>query len=690
MHALRRAALSFAALGALVLCGIASAQDVHLGVTYVCTGERLLVESCNMRDTSDTSTCLVQHPDRPPHNGFPAYTNETRGTLKKLLPTCTQPGAAQVARADSARKGAQDKQDAILQQNLKLMDTPPPAPGSSGSGGSAKSQRDKLRLTRCLSAGRTEMQCAGNEFGKAFEGVFSFANTLIGGAAKQPDPGLYMLGTYEGKGGWYIEFSQDIAQMACSDLVNESQDYTIKFDGAKTVVRVENRPAPLTFTLRDGKLYGGSEPVQVAGAIVVGHTSGSAGSSYDSGASNATINTSTQTTSRDVNPMEAQAYQMGGGSGTITQNGASNTITETTTTTTYSHPSAPAPSYNTGPQIITAPRTRTCVAPVLVNNHPPQSQDMGSAMSGLAGVFGMGDGDANAKKSAPLPTPAGLRMQGEFAVPGGADIDFHSDAAVVACGTVAALYPYAVDSSGGEPVLRLASAGKPSIDLKFGPERKTLIGAGTLQVTGRVPSGADQDGNVAYTQRTVSCVLGNFAPVTDDTPVTATQPVAASSNNAAAPAANSTAAYPAFSTPTKPTGTAVLSVASGFPAQAGVANPLGGQAYILLRDPVASVLAKSGAAVPANVSPQQAVRAACDAQKPECKTYLVAISKDAATGLKADAAGKATLPGVPVGTYYLTASAKIGQLVMYWNLKIDLKAGTNSVTLDTHNAVPIK
>ena len=265
MHALRRAALAFAAIRVLVLCGIASAQDIHAGVTYVCSGESLLVESCNMRDTSDTSTCLVQHPDRPKHNGFVAYTNETRGTLKKLLPTCTQPGAAQVARADSARKGAQDKQDAILQQNLKLMDTPPPAPGSGGTVGSAKSQRDKLRLTRCLSAGRTEMQCAGNEFGKTFEGVFAFANTLIGGAVKQPDPGLYMLGTYEGKGGWYIEFSQDIAQMACSDLVNESQDYTIKFDGAKTVVRVENKPAPLVFTLREGKLYGGSEPVQVAG-----------------------------------------------------------------------------------------------------------------------------------------------------------------------------------------------------------------------------------------------------------------------------------------------------------------------------------------------------------------------------------------------------------------------------------------
>ena len=135
---------------------------------------------------------------------------------------------------------------------------------------------------------------------------------------------------------------------------------------------------------------------------------------------------------------------------------------------------------------------------------------MGGAMTGLAGVFGMGDGDANAKKSAPLPTPAGLRMQGEFAVAGGADLDFRSDSAIVACGTIAAQYPYLVDASAGEPIVRLSASGKPTIELKFGPDRKTLIGSGTLQVTGRVPAGGDQDGNVTYTQRTVSCSLGTF------------------------------------------------------------------------------------------------------------------------------------------------------------------------------------
>ena len=85
----------------LLSAAIASAQELHTNVTYLCNGERLLIESCNMRDLSDTSSCLVQHPDRPKHNGFVAYTNETRGSLKKLLATCTQPTADQVAHAEA-------------------------------------------------------------------------------------------------------------------------------------------------------------------------------------------------------------------------------------------------------------------------------------------------------------------------------------------------------------------------------------------------------------------------------------------------------------------------------------------------------------------------------------------------------------------------------------------------------------
>src|ERR1700676_5287157 len=96
-------------LGIAMLLGVsASAQDIKLNVTYVCNGEHMYVENCNIRDLSDTATCMVGHPDRPKHNGFMAYTYETRATLKKLLPTCTQPTAKELAAAEAFKKKQQE------------------------------------------------------------------------------------------------------------------------------------------------------------------------------------------------------------------------------------------------------------------------------------------------------------------------------------------------------------------------------------------------------------------------------------------------------------------------------------------------------------------------------------------------------------------------------------------------------
>ena len=309
------------ALFVLLSAAIASAQDLHTKVTYLCNGERLLIESCNMRDQSDTSTCLVQHPDRPKHNGFVAYTNETRGTLKKLIATCKQPTADEVAHAEAFAKKQQEKQDAILQQNLKRLTLPFPRRDRLRSG-SSKSQRDKVRVARCLSAGRTEGQCVGNEFGKAFQGVFDFAGSMLG--MKPPQAGLYLNGIYEGKGGWNISFAPDSVAMQCSDLVTDDHPYKIEFKGTQVVIKVETKPEPLLLAYREGKLYG-SAPVKVDGAIVIGTIPGSGGGG--GGSSNSvpgamTSNTETTNSTRFVSPLEAQAYQQGGGSGTLQQSGA--------------------------------------------------------------------------------------------------------------------------------------------------------------------------------------------------------------------------------------------------------------------------------------------------------------------------------------------------------------------------------
>jgi hypothetical protein len=679
---------------ALLFAGVASAQSFQTGVTYVCNGERMLIESCNMRDVSDTSSCLVQHPDRPLHNGFVAYTNETRGTLNKLAPTCKQPSAADIAHAQAFAKKQQDKQDAILQKNLAAMDAPTPASGSisSGSSGSVKSQRDKARLARCISAGKTEGQCVGNEFGKAFEGVFAFAGSMLGMSA--PQAGIYLNGVYQGKGGWNINFQPNSALVQCSDLVGRDQTYQLEFKGSQAVVHLENKPEPLVLNYRDGKLYG-SAAVQVAGDIVVGTVGGTGGGGGSQAPQGMTANTSTQTTSREISGMEAEAYQRGGGTGTLQQSGPGYTLSETTTTTTYSAAPAPTPTYNTGPRIITAPRTRTCAAPILATSKTNGSGDMGNAVSAVGAMLG-GEGATKA-----VIAPTGLRMLGEFAAPSGADIDFHDDSAIVACGLIAAQYPYTIEVSGSQPVLRLASTGKPTISFTVGADR-TLTGTGDLQVTGRVAMGEDRDGNITYTSRSVSCPLGTLKPVTENstdglttpsavaaskTPSSAS-PLPAAAGSSANGAASAKPAGPAFAKPGAPTGNAVLTVVSGFPVQAGAPSLLGGRPYLLLRDNLGTALVKAGAAVPAGVSPHRAVKEACEQKTPDCRKYLLAISADAATGLAADASGKATLPGVPPGTYFLVVSNE--KNTIYWELKLVLKSGANTASLGQHNAVPMQ
>ena len=168
------AVLCAVGLSLTAVAGLASAQDVKLNVTYVCNGEREYIESCNIRDTSDTSTCQVAHPDRPQHNGFMAYTSETRGALKKLLPTCTQPTAQDLAKADAFQK----KQQEILNQNI---------------------QKANPQMARASGAGSAESACrlryahAAEKCGRACHAPLRFFRPAACKLHRQPVAGSFQL-----------------------------------------------------------------------------------------------------------------------------------------------------------------------------------------------------------------------------------------------------------------------------------------------------------------------------------------------------------------------------------------------------------------------------------------------------------------------------------------------------------------
>lgn len=153
----------------LLLATRVAAQDLQLGVIYTCSGERLYLESCNIRDLSDTAACQVAYPDRPKHNGFMAYTSQTRGALKKLLPTCQQPSASEVSKAQAHYQ----KQNDIMAANEKKANDEADAIEARAVPGQKPQTPEERAITRCITSGRLPASCTGNMLLGAFGQMLS-------------------------------------------------------------------------------------------------------------------------------------------------------------------------------------------------------------------------------------------------------------------------------------------------------------------------------------------------------------------------------------------------------------------------------------------------------------------------------------------------------------------------------------
>jgi hypothetical protein len=143
------------------------------------------------------------------------------------------------------------------------------------------------------------------------------------------------------------------------------------------------------------------------------------------------------------------------------------------------------------------------------------------------------------------------------------------------------------------------------------------------------------------------------------------------------------------------TATAVLSVNSGFPSQTGVGNPLAGKTFVLFKESFSAFLQRTGKfqgppGRTATASPLAAWVYSCQIQSPACAQTLYDARPNSVAEAKADLNGRATLPAVTPGTYFLFAITPYNQQPLVWDLRVDLKPGTNSVTLNQGNAAPLE
>jgi hypothetical protein len=628
---------------ALFAAALCNAQDLTIGVTYVCNGEHIYLEGCNIRDTSDTSTCMVAHPDHLTSTGLNTYTSMTRGALKKLLPTCQQPTAKQIAAAKAFQKKQDDTYNANAQKATAQLNAAT-QPTTNGQPQKPKTPEERA-ITRCVTSGRLPATCTGNSLLGAFS---QMVGQVLPSVAKEPAPGPNMAGVFEGPGKWRLDFIDGGVLVNCSFLSPDQHNYKIEFKNDRTALVIDTTPKPLVLTIRADGTIVGPGPLTIDGVVASGYTSDG------------------------PDPNGMSGYTDKYGSSLSNQQAAS-------TAELYSGGQRYYGSVNSGGGHTTfASRTAACSAPNLsAKGAGIGVQTMQTDL--LKTMFGGDKGP---------PTPPGIRMRGIYAAATGFSVQFFPESAVLGCGPDAArAYPYTVVVEGTKAVIRITVPDHP-LALTFNSDGSLDPGAtGSYQVHGRTVTGQNDDGDFTFAPMEQSCNLAVLTP-------SATIPAGGGTAATANVSTGNRRGAPdnlggSLSTPDAPLGNAILSIASKFPAQPGAANPLGGRPYVLLRHSYANAIAKGGVAVPAGMSVYKYVASVCTSKTPDCQKVTEAIKADAASAVRADASGNGTFPGVPPGTYYLMISTRYNNQALNWGQAVQLKAGQNSMSLDLSNATPI-
>ena len=655
----------FAAVAGLLLVGVCSAQDVQKNVIYVCNGEKLFIDSCNMRDLSDTSTCMVGHPGTILPNGLMKYTYETRGALKKLLPTCKQPTAAEIAKAqafekkqndlyEANKKKAEDENDAIEARAQQVIT------------GRKPQTPEERAIARCITSGRLPASCTGNALLGAFSQMLSSVLPTDGNAAQAPAAGPVMAGVYQGAGNWRLDFITDGVLVNCSMLSPNQQFYKLEFRGEHPIIIINTTPKPLILTLRSDGTIVGPGPFVIDGVIATGTAGGATTAGH--------TETQTSTSTQRVNSYEVPQTGSGGVTSVTSAGGGTYDVTKTNTQSTYV-PGTTTPSYATfSPKRVTCPALNLSSKGASVGLETMQTDLLKTMFGGSKGA----------------PTPAGIRMHGIYAAETGFSVQFFPESAVLGCGPDAArAYPYSVVAEGAKAVVHINVPDRPLV-LAIRPDGWLEPSeTGAYQVHGRTITGQNNDDDFTFAPMERTCNLG---------PLTASKTIPSNGGSVAATTASAgggTAAAGAgrpstLSSAAAPLGNAVLNISSGFPAQAGVQNPLAGRPLVLLRDDYDTALKKGGVAIPPGMTGQKYLASVCVSRTPDCQKAIAAIQANAVSAARADANGKGALPGVPPGSYYLMISTIYNKQMLSWGYKVELKPGANTITLDTTNATVAK
>jgi hypothetical protein len=590
----------------------------------------------------------MAHPDKI-KDGMTTYTNTTRGDLKKLLPTCQQPDAKDVAKRKALDKKLQDYRDADQRKADEQMK---PIETANISASGRPMTPEQRRIRRCVTSGRVPATCTGNAL---MNGLDELTGHALSTAVPDLPPGPAIAGAFEGAGKWRIEFSDRAATLTCAGLSPDPYRYNLQFRDNRAFVTVNTAPKPTVLTFRGNEDIAGSGPLVIDGRVIVGYSKGGG----SSGGSAGHYETQQTTTHQELTPLEATQYA---GQNGLSQNGQTYDMASTSSESSWVPGS---PRVSSGPVPLYGPKRATCAAPALsARNAAPGGTEVVTGL--LTSLFNNGDKGP--------PTPPGIRMHGIFAAPSGFSVEFFPESAILGCGPDAArAYPYTVIADGTRVAIKIDAPDHPLIlavrsdgSLDPGSSSAYLVHGRTLL--------NDHSDEFHFSPFELTCNLAVLSP----------------SKSIPEVGGNSTASLNA-SRPAPPpvAGDATLSFVSALPVPPGTPNPMAGRPLALLHTSFDEMVLKSGVQVAAGTTPFKVFSARCALQAPECQIILNAMKTNMAYHAWADAKGNGTLANIAPGTYYLFLSARYNNQGYIWLQSIRVNSGQNTFTVDLRNATPV-
>lgn len=205
-------------------------------------------------------------------------------------------------------------------------------------------------------------------------------------------------------------------------------------------------------------------------------------------------------------------------------------------------------------------------------------------------------------------------------------------------------------------------------------------------MSGRRKIGEDQLGDPKYAPSSDTCSYGALSPrggASQSSKGATQSPVTTS-----APTHTDTNVTPSSQSSNAAADAGALTIAAGFAEQSP--SPLAGAIVLFLKESAEDVLRRDGLVNPAGKPALQSWVEGCNTGTPNCAKGSQALARARVNAARFDANGRVGFANVPIGTYWVVTEIRNNNKSYVWNLRIDIRPGSNAVNLDQNRPASVR